>query len=102
MQVVGVEVFVRSGAGEEEVEQFQNQKLKRGLAFTVQEQDYVLPERLVPRAMRTQHVDDFIRDLGGGRPWLVRGGVMGADHVLFIEDELCRQSAGILLGLFKK
>ena len=47
MQVVGVEVLVCWRAGEEEVKELQDEKLERGLAFAIEEQDDVLAKGLV-------------------------------------------------------
>ena len=102
MQIIGVEVFVRWGAGKQEVEQFQNQKLKRGLALTIEEKDDVLSKGLETWAVGRQDTDDFVRDLGCGRLGLVWGRVMGANHVLFIENELCMLSATSQLLHYQK
>ena len=45
-EVVGVEVFVGGLGGEEEVEEFENQELERGLAFAVEEEDDVFAKGL--------------------------------------------------------
>lgn len=89
-QVVGVEVLVRGRGGEEEVEQLEDQQLQRGFALPVQQQDDVLAEGLVARAVRGQGFDDSVREGAGGCGWGLggRGWVVGGDHVLFVEDEL--------------
>lgn len=84
-QIVGVEVFVGRGCGEEEVQQLEDEELEGGLGFPVEEEDEVFAEGGVSGAVGGESTDDEVGERGGGGR---EGRCVRGDHVLFVEDEL--------------
>ena len=88
MQVISVEIFVGWRAGEEQVEQLQYQKLKRGLTFAIEEKNDILSECFVLGAAHGQDINDPVIDLRRRRLRLLRGWIVSEDHILFVKNEL--------------
>lgn len=95
MQIVGVEILVRWRAGEEQVEQFENQELERRLAFTVQKKDDVLAKALVCGTICSENLDDPVCRRRAGRLPLIGHRAVCRHHVLLVQDQLLHISTSV-------
>ena len=90
MEVVCVEILIRSGSGEEEIEKLENKQLEGSLALSIQKKNDILAECFVSGALGREYLHDFIRQRRTRRGGLVWAWVVSRTHVLLVQYQLNR------------